>query len=54
LTDDLVKYKKSPLDVKKLNQTLVLAKQEMLKLIDNVGKQLDEKRRLQVPTNQTK
>lgn len=51
LTDDLIKYKKAPIDVKKLKQTLVLAKQEMFKLIDAVGKELDEKRRLSI--NQT-
>jgi hypothetical protein len=46
LTDDLIKYKKAPIDVKKLKQTLVLAKKETLKLIDSVGKELDERRRL--------
>lgn len=49
LTDDLAKYKKSPIDVKKLKQTLVLAKQEMLKIIDDVGRKLDDQRRLQEP-----
>ena len=52
LTDDLIKYKKAPIDVKKLKQTLVLAKKETLKLIDVVGKKLDEERRLEnQPTN---
>jgi hypothetical protein len=51
LTDDLIKYKKAPIDVKKLKQTLVLAKKETLKLIDGVGKKLDEERRLLKPTN---
>jgi hypothetical protein len=54
LIDDLAKYKKSPLDVQKLKQTLVLAKQEMLKLIKDVGNELDSKRRLQKTTNGTK
>jgi hypothetical protein len=49
LTDDLAKYKKAPIDVKKLKQTLVLAKQEMLKIIDDVGRKLDDQRRLQEP-----
>jgi hypothetical protein len=45
----MAKYKKAPIDVKKLKQTLVLAKQEMLKIIDNVGRKLDDQRRLQEP-----
>ncbi|KYK22744.1 hypothetical protein AYK24_00520 [Thermoplasmatales archaeon SG8-52-4] len=46
LVDDMIKYKKAPIDPIKLKQTLASAKKEMLKIIEDVGKKLDEQRTL--------
>jgi len=46
LADDMIKYKKAPIDPTKLKQTLTSAKKEMLKIIEDVGKRLDEQRSL--------
>jgi hypothetical protein len=51
LLEDIVKYKKAPIDVKKLKLALTSAKKEMLKIIEEVGKTLEEQRRLQKPTD---
>jgi len=42
----MIKYKKAPIDPIKLKQTLASAKKEMLKIIEDVGKKLDEQRTL--------
>lgn len=44
LSEDLVKYKKSPLDVEELKATLALGRKNMEKVLKEVGKALDEKR----------
>lgn len=45
LTDDLIRFKKSPLDVEELQKTLKMARGFIKETNDKIGKVLDKKRK---------